>query len=483
MRMQTKDGLLSNSIFDKKSLHEIHKEIQEVYRADNRPWVIGYSGGKDSTAALQLVWYAIAELPEPMRQKSIHVISSDTLVETPVIVDFINCTLRRINEISNKEKMPFKAEKLRPLISQSFWVNLIGRGYAAPQQRFRWCTDRLKIQPSNRFIQEKISKYGEVVLVLGVRRQESATRAQVMSLYQIPNSVLSRHSKFPRAYVYTPIKDWSVDDVWYYLLQVQSPWGNDNRNLVALYQTAQGECPLVVDDTTPSCGNSRFGCWVCTVVTNDKSMKALIQSGEEWMRPLLEIRDLLALTQHPELKPLYREYKRRKGFVSFKSDGSGVISRGPYKLEFCKELLRKVLKAQLSIRSSGPNHDIQLILPEELHEIRRIWRTERGDWEDSLPRIYREITGEDLDWVQDEATFSTNEKALLTQVCQKYDFPLQLVMKLFDVELLTKGMSRRSSVYNRIDQILFEEWRTEQELLNITNNRRVNDKMGIVDAV
>jgi DNA sulfur modification protein DndC len=212
-------------------------------------------------------------------------------------------------------------------------------------------------------------------------------------------------------------------------------------------------------------------------------MKALIQSGEEWMRPLLEIRDLLALTQHPELKPLYREYKRRKGFVSFKSDGSGVISRGPYKLEFCKELLRKVLKAQLSIRSSGPNPDIKLILPEELHEIRRIWRTERGDWEDSLPRIYREITGEDLDWVQDEATFSTNEKALLTQLCQKYDFPLQLVMKLFDVELQTKGMSRHSSVYNRIDQILFEEWRTEQELLDPSNNRRVNGKMGVADAV
>jgi DNA sulfur modification protein DndC len=482
MRMQTKDGLSSNSIFDKKSLHEIHHEIQEVYLADNRPWVIGYSGGKDSTTALQLVWYALAELPAEKRQKPIYVISSDTLVETPVIVDFINCTLGRINEISNKEKMPFKAEKLRPLISQSFWVNLIGRGYAAPQQRFRWCTDRLKIQPSNRFIQEKISKYGEVVLVLGVRRQESATRAQVMSLYQIPNSVLSRHSKFPRAYVYTPIKDWSVDDVWYYLLQVQSPWGNDNRNLVALYQSAQGECPLVVDDTTPSCGNSRFGCWVCTVVTTDKSMKALIQSGEEWMRPLLEIRDLLALTQRPELKPFYREYKRRKGFVSFKSDGSGVISRGPYKLEFCKELLGKVLKAQQYIRSNGPNSDIELILPEELHEIRRIWRTERGDWEDSLPKIYREITGEDLDWVQDEATFSANEKALLTEVCQKYDFPTQLVMKLFDVELQTKGMSRRSSVYNKIDQILFEEWRTEQELLDITNNRKVNG-MGIVDAI
>jgi DNA sulfur modification protein DndC len=458
-----------DSVFEKKTLQAIHKEIQHVYLADNRPWVIGYSGGKDSTTALQLVWYALKELPKEKREKPVYVISSDTLVETPIMVDFIDRTLGSINDIATKENMPFKAEKLRPLINQSFWVNLIGRGYAAPQQRFRWCTDRLKIQPSNRFVQEKISKYGEVVLVLGVRRQESATRAQVMSLYQIPNSVLSRHSKFPRAYVYTPIKDWTLDDVWYYLLQIPSPWGNDNRDLVALYQNAQGECPLVVDDTTPSCGNSRFGCWVCTVVTNDKSMRALINAGEEWMQPLLEIRDLLALTQDPKLKPIYREYKRRKGFVSFKSDGSGVISRGPYKLEFCKKLLKMVLKAQMHVRKQGPDPNMWLILPEELHEIRRIWKTERGDWEDSVPKIYREITGENLDWVNDDVAFSSKEKSLLMEICQKNNLPVQLVMKLFDVELQTQGMSRRSSIYNKIDQIFFEEWRPEEELLKSVN--------------
>jgi DNA sulfur modification protein DndC len=468
------EGITTTSIFDKKGLHEMHKEIQDIYLSDERPWVIGFSGGKDSTATLQLVWNAIAELPPEKRKKPIYIISSDTLVETPIISDFINHTLKRINDIAVKEKMPFKAQKVRPLITQSFWVNLIGRGYAAPQQRFRWCTDRLKIQPSNRFILEKISKYGEIVLVLGVRRQESATRAQVMNLYQIPNSVLSRHSKFPRAYVYTPIKDWSLDDVWYYLLQNPSPWGSNNRDLVALYQNAQGECPLVVDDTTPPCGNSRFGCWVCTVVAEEKSITALINSGEEWMKPLLEIRNLLALTQDPKLKPLYREYKRRKGIVSFKSDGSGVISRGPYKLEFCKKLLKMVLQAQMYVRSKGPDPNIQLILPEELHEIRRIWRTERGDWEDSVPRIYREVTGEDLDWVQDDITFSSKEKSLLEKICQKHNVPAQLVIKLLDAELQTQGLSRRSFIYNRIDQILSEEWRTEEELLQAFNNEKLS---------
>ena len=449
-----------------KNWQEIRKEIQELYLADERPWVIGYSGGKDSTSAMQLVWEAIAELPPEKRRKTVYVISSDTLVETPIIVDFINQTLRRINETAAQKKMPFQAQKVRPILKQTFWVNLIGRGYPAPQQMFRWCTDRLKIQPSNKFILEKISKYGEVILVLGVRRSESVTRAQVMSLYQIRGSPLSRHSKFARAYVYAPIKDWTLDDVWDYLLMNESPWGNNNRDLVKLYRKATGECPLVVDDTTPSCGNSRFGCWVCTVVTSEKSITALINSGEEWMQPLLELRGLLASTQDPAVKPLYREYKRRQGMVSFKSDGSGIISRGPYKLEFCKEILKRLLKTQMCVRRKGPDPGIQLFLPQELHEIRRIWRMERGDWQDSVPRIYRETTGGDLDWVQDDlGTFTVRENDLLDEISRKHQVPPRLVTKLLDAELQLQGMRRRSSIYSKIEQILREEWRTEEEVL------------------
>jgi len=466
-------------VFDNgRSLHDIYKEIQERYLADERPWVVGYSGGKDSTTTLQLVWIAISKLPPRKRKKTVYIISSDTLVETPVIVDFINQTIRRIGEAAARDNMPFQAEKVKPPITQSFWVNLIGRGYAAPQKGFRWCTGRLKIQPSNKFIMEKISKHGEVVLVLGVRRSESMTRAQVMSLHRISGSVFSRHTHFPRAYVYTPIEDFTLDDVWDYLLLNPSPWGNNNKDLVALYRNATGECPLVVDDTTPSCGGSRFGCWVCTVVTRDKSMEALITSGEEWMLPLLEIRDFLASTQDPEKKPFYREYKRRQGMVSYKNDGSGEISRGPYKLWVCKEILRRVLKAQMDVRGKGPDSNMQLILPEELHEVRRIWRTERGDWEDSVPQIYRRIMGSDLEWIQDDlGAFSDKESRLLNAICKTCNVPSRLVTKLLDAEMQLQGMRKRSSVYSKIDQILGEEWRTEEELLQDIKNNNIIPKM------
>lgn len=323
------------------------------------------------------------------------------------------------------------------------------------------------MKTADRFIFEKVAEHGEVVLVLGLRKAESATRAQSMNLYKIKGNLLSRHSKFPQTYVYTPIEDFSVDDVWDYLLTYPSPWGNDNSELAQLYQDANAsECPLVVDNTTPSCGNSRFGCWVCTVVTKDKAIEALIESGEKWLMPLLDIRNFLASTQIPEKKRLYREYKRRSGKVSFKSDGSGKITPGPYKLEFCKDLLRRILQAEIKVRENGPNKDIKLILPEELHEIRRLWLMEKGDWQDSLPQIYREVTGTDLGWVyEDKVSFSAAEEKLLSEVCNAHKIPVRLVSKLLDAERQVQGMGRRAFIFNSLDAILNEEWRTEEEIM------------------
>lgn len=462
--MTTRQGLPgeNHSVFDTKSIEDIYAEIREVYAASKMPWVIGYSGGKDSTATLQLVWYALAGLPVEQRHKPIYVIASDTLVETPVIVDYLNATLRRINEAASETKMPIEAQKVVPQTTDTFWVNLIGRGYPAPNQRFRWCTERMKIMPANRFILDRAAEFGEVVMVLGGRKTESASRAQVLNSRhgKVTGSRLRRHHILTRAYVYTPIEDFTTDDVWTYLLQVPSPWGSNNRDLAALYRSAQsGECPLVVDDTTPSCGNSRFGCWTCTVVTRDKSMEAMIDNGEEWMLPMLEFRDWLAETQDPARKHIYREHKRRTGQVSIKD---GKLIRGPYKLEFCKEILRRLLDTQNRVRAEGPDPDQELIGEAELHEIRRIWRTERQDWDDAVPQIYAEMTGRTLDWLQDDiGAFSAQEYRVLNEICQDHDLPTDLVARLLEQERQMQGMHRRAGIFQRIDEVLREEWRDE----------------------
>ncbi|TKV70610.1 DNA phosphorothioation system sulfurtransferase DndC [Rhizobium sp. AU243] len=448
------------SVLDR-GLEERYQEIREVYLSDSRPWVVGYSGGKDSTCALQLVWAAIAGLAPEQRTKPIYVISSDTLVETPVIVRYIDVTLERIARAAKEQGLPFTTEKVSPNVERSFWVNLIGRGYPAPSRRFRWCTERLKIEPANNFIKARVAEFGEVVMVLGVRSSESATRAQVMSFHKIKGSPLSRHSLLANAYVYPPIEAFTTDDVWTYLLQHQSPWGNDNRDLVAMYRNAQaGECPLVVDTTTPSCGNSRFGCWVCTVVERDRSMEAMIDSGEDWLEPLLEYRDLLAETQEPEKKRLYRDFRRRSGQVSF-IRGTDSPVPGPYTIDFCRTLLRKLLETQIKVwREAPPGEDTPLIHEAELHEIRRIWRTERGDWIDSVPMIVKEVLGRDLEWVKDDTVnFDGDDAALLARTCESHGVPAELVVRLLDIERAAHGLKRRHAVHTRIDELFTQEWR------------------------
>lgn len=458
---------LNRSIFDDVNLDQIYEEIRDTYRSSPYPWVIGYSGGKDSTTVLQLAWYAISELPPEERTKPVYVLSSDTLVETPMIVSYIDTALRSITETAKREGVPFEAHKVVPRTTDTFWVNLIGRGYPAPYSNFRWCTDRMKIQPANRFIKECVARYGEVVLLMGVRRAESARRAQAMNGHERRGRHLSYHHDLRGAYVYTPIEDWLVDDVWQYLMQVPSPWGTDNRDLAALYQSAQsGECPLVIDKTTPSCGGGRFGCWTCTVVERDRAMDAAIDADErnEWMIPLADFRAELVETQDPTKKADIREHKRRNGRVE---ERDGHFIWGPYQPWYRKYLLRRILEVERRVQHDGPDPHMRLILDEELHEIRRLWRMEMQDWEDSVPKIYEEVTGKRLPGLVDEGdVFGPREKEVLTRLAAGGNVPPDLVLKLVDLERQMYGMQRRATIQNKIDGILSEDWRTRDEVLS-----------------
>ncbi|OQA17551.1 MAG: hypothetical protein BWY63_02351 [Chloroflexi bacterium ADurb.Bin360] len=452
-----------NSIFLRKTLNEIYDEIVQVYLSNEFPWVIGFSGGKDSTATLQLVWNALKTLPREKLNKHVHVVASDTMVEAPAIAARIDISLEQMNQAAGEDGLPFTAHKVVPSTDDSFWVNLIGRGYPAPYARFRWCTERLKIKPINQFIMNRVTEYGEVVVVLGVRKQESFTREQVINLHKITGNRLSRHAMLPGAYVYTPIEDFTAKDVWDYLELFPSPWGVDNSSLRELYESAQGECPaMVIDTLTPSCGNTRFGCWVCTVVEQDRSMQAMTEKGGAWMRPLLDYRDFLASTQDPANKPDQRNMVRRNGQVWVKD---GKLIFGPYSFEFRQELLRRLLRSEALVRALGPDPGIVLIQPEELHAIRRIWRSEESDWTDTLPQIFEEETGEKLDWVQDDSVmFGVLEEHMLSQICEVRDVPLKLVQQLLGIEQAFDGARRRYNIYKKIEAALSRDWRSNEEI-------------------
>lgn len=451
-------------------------EVQQMYLSDGIPWVVGYSGGKDSTATLQLIWHALAALPRDQLTKPINVISTDTLVENPVVAAWVTRSLETMAHAAGAQGLPLKANRLTPSVQDSFWVNLIGRGYPAPRNKFRWCTERMKIKPSNTFISNVVRANGEAILVLGTRKAESTTRAAVMNRLEKlrVRERLSPNAKLPNCFVYSPIETWSNDDVWTFLMQLKNPWGFNNKDLLTIYQgaSADGECPLVVDLSTPSCGDSRFGCWVCTVVDKDKSMAAMIQNDEEkeWMLPLLELRDALDVADDRHL----RDFRRMQGNLTLHNDR---LVHGPYKQSVREDWLRRVLAAQTWIRTNGPPHvrSIDLITLPELHEIRRQWVVEKHEIEDRLPRVYQETTGEkfDAEKIDDNLVFGAEEMALLRETCGEDELHYSLVRELIDIERQMRTKSRRAGLFTAIEDSLRKSfYDDEDDALSLAKRRK-----------
>ena len=501
---------MSKSVIAKRTLSDVLEEIRTVYLDDDRPWIIGFSGGKDSTCMVQLVWTALSKLPAEKLTKKIYVISSDTLVEAPQIADRITRNLANMEKYAEKIKLPLGTNLLTPPISNTFWVRLLGLGYPAPTNWFRWCTDMLKISNADDFIKNTASKYGEVIVLLGMRKNESRARGQVMELYKIKDSILSRHSKFEQTFVYTPIGDFSAEDVWNYLLENENPWGEENRNLLAMYQDANAsECPLVIDTSSASCGGGRFGCWTCTVVDNQSYLSNLIDNDKknDWMEVLAELREELKKTQpnfryfcktcktelyykkeqkhyfckcdHNSYKTLdnakddktnidvidnwndVRERVRRNGRVDLKTNANdGSYTPGPYRMKFRKEFLEKLLRGQMKIKTEYENApDIELILEDEIHEIQRIWRLEQSDWTDSAYEIYRRVTGKNLKTKNEFGSLEKTEQDFLKKACSSHNTPFKLVGNLLSLEILAQGANRHSKIHNKISSELKKEWR------------------------
>ncbi len=466
-----------------KTVKAICAEIRELYLWDEVPWVIGYSGGKDSSAVLQLVWLAIKDLPPEDRKKPIHVISTDTLVEQPVVAAWVDASHLKMRKAADKQGLPVTPHKLTPEVHDSFWVNLIGKGYPAPRHTFRWCTSRMKINPSNNFIRNVVRDNGEAILVLGTRRAESQRRGRNMAKHDEKKvrDRLTPNANLPNSLVYTPIEDWTNDDVWLFLMQVKNPWGHTNKSLLGMYQGASdGECPLVVDSSTPSCGNSRFGCWVCTLVDKDRSMEAMIKNDDEkvWMTPLLDLRNDLGDFAKEKTRRDYRRMNGRIYLEKSRTQGKEDLHvRGPYKKSVREYWLQKVLEAQQEIRQVGPPEfrELELISMAEMQEIRRIWRYEKHEFDDALPAIYEAVTGEEFPQPpSDDNLLRSEDWKILRDVCGDDEAFFDLQTALLDVEREYRGMSRRAGIYEALeDRLTLGQYGNEEEALAIRRNEEI----------
>ena len=345
------------------------------------PWVLGLSGGKDSTALTMYLLETMEQLPPPIRnQKRVFITCVNTLVEAPPVIDHVHKFIERLQLYIEDRGLPVEVVELTPDPEQTFWSNLIGRGYPTPVREFRWCTDRMKIRPATTFIEERAEIFGDppvVHFLLGTRFDESAARKGTMDVHTRMDSDLHAHGTIPTASTIRPIEDWSTNDVWNYLLKLDwangmpNPFADINQDLSMLYNDAAGgECPVIHDPSQQTCAGSRFGCWTCTVVSEDKSLNQMIATEKETydvvkLAKLAQFRD--RLRDERNLAENRVHGRNRRGVTLVKRDGS--VGTGPYTMEYRQKLLTSLTDLQEEV-------DMELITENEINIIKQIWNEE-----------------------------------------------------------------------------------------------------------
>lgn len=432
---------------------DIVEEMKMVYLHDKRPWMIGFSGGKDSTMLVMLVFEMLAKLQPNQITKKIYITSSDTMVENPVVERYMLRMSKQIGEAGKKYQI--QTDIVRPEPSKTFWSYLIGLGYPTPEPPgFRWCTDRLKIRPINKFTVDTIKENGEVVMLLGVRKAESSYRARGISAREVEGKLLVRHTDIENAYVYNPLTEIPNQLVWEYLLKNDgiTPWGSDNKYLFSLYQgedlgEEQSVLGEVDKDKIAVTGNSRFGCWICTMVKEDKSLLNFIDKGCKELVPYRDFRNWLVENRNnPEL----RDKKRRNGSVYEKADGEYGL--GPFTMHGRKVILEKLLELE---NVTGQ----ELITKEELKAIDAMWEDEGDIYRRTLVETYERIKGEKLPWDEYRLPmFSNDAMGILQETCEEFGIELEMMNKLIVAVESNKYYTKGNKVEKAFDKIINEGW-------------------------
>jgi len=347
-----------------KKIDQVKKLIQRYYLEDDRTWIIGYSGGKDSSLVIKLVLSAIKETPISAR-KSIQIMFCDTGVEIPIFSDYISKSLLKIEEECQLYGIDVKSRAVRPKLDNRYFVKVIGRGYPPPTNKFRWCTDKLRIDPIQVALKEISSD--EALVVLGTRYEESNERGKILAKYATDKPLIFDQAGHSRTKLFCPIANFSIEEVWENLLELEFPESVDIGKITEIYEKISGECPIVrLPDANP-CSKGRFGCWTCTVVRQDKATQNLVKNGYQNLKPLLIFRNWLVEIRD---KTDYRCSIRR----------NGIKGLGPFRLSARQKILRKLLEVQ---DASG----FELISSVEIHRIKELWRDDRfsknyfEDWE------------------------------------------------------------------------------------------------------
>lgn len=325
------------------NLQKTEEILQSAINDGLNHFIIAFSGGKDSSLMTTVVVEGIRR--GTLKNVTVDIVYSDTLMELPPFAENAFALLEFISKISLRENLPIKVHKAVAPIEHRFWFLVLGKGYPPPHNHFRWCTERLKIWPNQKLISS--FKNRTSVMLTGVRWDESNVRNGRMkaAMCSTKNDSecgqgvwLNSNSSIGIPNL-APIAHWRTCKIWDFLLFADMEWGWPFKSLNKLY----GEN-----------GSTRFGCWMCTLVKEDKALRSVVQH-KEWEKfgALESIRQrILVEGRKPENRLL-------------QPNGNA----GRTNLEFRQNMLDNLLKLQNDL-------GVDLITPHEVDAIMAYWETE-----------------------------------------------------------------------------------------------------------
>ncbi|MCK2000195.1 phosphoadenosine phosphosulfate reductase family protein [[Brevibacterium] frigoritolerans] len=300
-----------------RKFNDIIDSLEELYFKEDKEWMVTYSGGKDSSLVLSLVFKMLNRLPKAKRFKRVHIVSADTKVESYQMTSYLKKNLKLIK--SFEDELNIRVHLVKPDMKNSYFWNVIGRGNVAPKppSPFQWCTKKMKIIPMNKKTKEILSQapvnftnglaeYGievkekserpyDLIMLLGSRVDESTKRARSINKFSFDEKdVFAWNPDFKNVKMCNAVKFIKTSDLWTYIRgEEYLPWGLPSIELWDMYSDGSGECPMTRGELTETkaCGssNSRNGCWVCLYSgKRDKMLETLISSGHSEVQYLSE---------------------------------------------------------------------------------------------------------------------------------------------------------------------------------------------------
>lgn len=338
-------------------------------------WVLMWSGGKDSTTMVTIIIQLIAtgQIKPP---KHLKIFISDTRME------LIPLWMNAVEIISQLRDRQFDVEIVMGDIDNRFWVYMLGYGVPPPSNTFRWCTPKLKIDPSTQRLERYMAelngttdqtKWKKALLMTGVRIGESAARDARINIscskdgsecgqghyHHISKNWLDRLA---------PVIHWRTCIIWDWL-KLFAPMKKYGGWQTAMLAEAYGDGEDI---------NTRTGCIGCNLASKDKALLAIIKLPQwAYLKPLLKIRDLYAWMKSPEQR------LRKVGYQVTKA-GKGAPNQnrmGPLTFDARKEGLYRLKTIIEEVNSEARRlgrPEIDILNQEE--EKRIYWHWENQSW-------------------------------------------------------------------------------------------------------